>query len=69
MKPLAVLLAGLCLSAGALGQSLTLNQLYAFSCGASPPYFCANGAKPAALIQGLGRKLLRSHGNQLCIAR
>ena len=51
MKAISIVLAGLCLSASAFGQSLTLNQLFVFSCVSSPPYFCANGAKPVALIQ------------------
>lgn len=75
MKLISVLLAGLCLSASAFGQSLTLNQLYAFSCVSSPPYFCANGAEPVALIQasdgnfyGVTQTSYASHSNTVHFA-
>ena len=75
MKAISLLLAGLCLSVSALAQSLTLNQLYAFSCVSSPPYFCANGAKPVALIQasdgnfyGVTETSFASHANTVHLA-
>lgn len=75
MKLFAVLLAGLCLSTGALGQSLTLNQLFAFSCVSTPPYFCSNGAEPVALIQasdgnfyGVTQTSYASHSNTVHLA-
>jgi hypothetical protein len=42
---------GLCLSASAFAQSVTNSQLSAFPCQSTTPWFCADGAKPTALIQ------------------
>ena len=75
MKPISVLIVGLCLGACAFGQSLTLNQLYAFSCVSTPPYFCAHGAKPVALIQasdgnfyGVTQTSYANHSNTVHLA-
>jgi uncharacterized repeat protein (TIGR03803 family) len=51
MKPIVIMLAGLWLSAGAFAQSVALSQLFAFTCQPTTPWFCADGAKPVALIQ------------------
>ena len=51
MKPIAIISLGVCLSASAFAQSVTLSQLFAFTCQPTTPWFCADGAKPVALIQ------------------
>jgi uncharacterized repeat protein (TIGR03803 family) len=51
VKSNALMFLGLCLSASAFGQSVTLSQVFAFPCQSTTPWFCAGGAKPVALIQ------------------
>jgi len=51
VKLTAMMFLGLCLSAGAHAQSVTLSQVFAFPCQPTSPWFCADGAKPVALIQ------------------
>jgi uncharacterized repeat protein (TIGR03803 family) len=75
MKSLLVFAAGLFLSASALAQSLTLSQLFAFSCVSTPPYACSNGAEPVALIQasdgnfyGVTQTSFASHSNTVHLA-
>jgi uncharacterized repeat protein (TIGR03803 family) len=51
VKPIAIMLLGLCLIPGAHAQSLSLSQLFGFPCQQTLPWFCADGGKPVALIQ------------------
>jgi hypothetical protein len=51
MKPIAIRSLAVCLSASAFLQSVTLSQLFAFTCQPTTPWFCADGAKPVALVQ------------------
>lgn len=51
MKPIAIISLVVCLNASAFAQSVTLSQLFAFTCQPTTPWFCADGAKPVALIQ------------------
>ena len=51
MKPFAIIFLGLSLGGGAFAQNVTLSQLFAFTCNPTTPWFCADGAKPVALIQ------------------
>jgi hypothetical protein len=68
LKPIIALL-GLCLATVAHAQSLTLNQIFAFTCQTGLNDTCPDGARPSTLLQasdgnfyGITETSLDSHG-------